>query len=87
LKAIIANAKIAEKGANDKVRPGSTVILSAAGAEEKYVIVGPDEADIFAGKVSYKSPLGEAVLGKKPGDKVVLKTPGGRMEYEIKEIM
>jgi transcription elongation factor GreA len=87
LKAIIANAKITEKGGNDKVRLGSTVILLCGGAKEKYVIVGPDEADIFAGKVSYRSPLGKAVLGKKPGDKVILKTPGGKIAYEIKEII
>jgi transcription elongation factor GreA len=87
LKSIIANAKIIEKGGNDRVRLGSSVILSCGGAKEKYVIVGPDEADIFAGKVSYRSPLGEAVLGKKPGDKVILKTPGGKIAYEIKEII
>ena len=69
------------------MRLGSTVILFCGGAKEKYVIVGPDEADIFAGKVSYRSPLGEAVLGKKPGDKVILKTPGGKIAYEIKEII
>ncbi len=86
LKTIIANAKIAEKGAGDKVRPGSTVVLSRAGTREKYVIVGPDEADVFAGKISYKSPLGESVFGKKPGDKAILKTPGGEIEYTIEEI-
>ncbi len=86
LKAIIANAKIADKGSNDKVRLGATAVLRCGDSTEEYVIVGPEEADVFTGKISYKSPLGEAVLGKKTGDKFILKTPEGKMEYEIKEI-
>jgi len=86
LKAIIANAKIANKGNNDRVRLGAAVVLRCGDSTEEYVIVGPEEADVFAGKISYKSPLGEAVFGKKSGDKFILKTPKGKMEYEIMEI-
>lgn len=86
LKAIIANAKIANKGNNDRVRLGATAILHCGDSTEEYIIVGPEEADVFAGKISYKSPLGEAVFGKKAGDKFILKTPEGKVEYEIKEI-
>jgi len=86
LKSIIAGACVVAKGSSDAVRIGSTVVLAAAGAKEEYMIVGPDEADVFCGKISYKSPLGQAVFGRRAGSRVVLETPGRRIEYEIVEI-
>lgn len=86
LKAIIANAKIADKRGNDKIQLGSTAVLFCNNLTEEYIIVGPEEADVFAGKISYKSPLGEAVFGKRAGCKIFLETPDGKIEYEIKEI-
>jgi transcription elongation factor GreA len=86
LKAIIASSRVVSKGACDIVRIGVTVSLACGGNIEEYQIVGPDEADVFCGKISYKSPLGEAVFGKPVGCKVVLATPGSRVEYEIVQI-
>lgn len=86
LKAIIANARVMDKGNCDKVQIGTTVVLAAGDTQEEYQIVGPDEADVFCGKISYKSPLGEAVYGKPVGSKVILATPGSRIEYEIVQI-
>ncbi len=86
LKVIIASARVVDKGACDKVRIGTTVVLAAGDSQEEYQIVGPDEADVFCGKISYKSPLGEAVYGRPVGSKVVLSTPGSRIEYEIIQI-
>jgi transcription elongation factor GreA len=83
LKSIIANACVAEKGTGDEVRVGSTVVLACGDSREKYQIVGHDEADVFSGKISCKSPLGEAVFGKKIGGKIILETPGGKIKYEI----
>ncbi len=48
-----------------------------------YQIVGEDEADIKVNKISYSSPIGRALIGKEIDDAVVVKTPGGIVEYEI----
>ena len=52
-------------------------------AEITYQIVGEDEADIKLSKISYSSPIGRALIGKELDDTVVVKTPGGLVEYEI----
>ncbi len=52
-------------------------------AEITYQIVGEDEADIKLNKISYSSPIGRALIGKYVDDTVVVKTPGGVVEYEI----
>jgi transcription elongation factor GreA len=69
----------------DKVMFGVTVELENIdnGDKKIYTIVGPDEADISAGKVSILSPLSRAIIGKKAGDEVVVQAPGGDIEYEI----
>lgn len=52
-------------------------------AEVTYRIVGEDEADIKAGRISVTSPIARALIGKEEGDIVVVKTPGGDVEYEV----
>jgi len=49
-------------------------------------LVGPEEADILQGKISFESPLGEAILRKKKGDVIEIEVPEGRKKYEIVEI-
>src|SRR3989344_2548172 len=70
----------------DIVQVGSTVVVESDGGEETYMIVGSEEADPVGGKISNESPTGKAFLGKKRGDSVEVKTPGGSTRYEIKEI-
>ncbi|HAZ60449.1 MAG TPA: transcription elongation factor GreA, partial [Gammaproteobacteria bacterium] len=48
-----------------------------------YQIVGEDEADIRAGRVSVTSPVARALIGKSAGDVVTVQAPGGAIEYEI----
>lgn len=48
-----------------------------------YQIVGEDEADIKLNKISFSSPIGRALIGKQLDDTVIVKTPGGEVEYEI----
>ncbi len=48
-----------------------------------YQIVGEDEADVKQGKISVTSPIARGLIGKEEGDKVVVTTPGGVVEYEI----
>jgi len=66
---------------------GSTVRFAEDGAdEETYRIVGPAEADPKAGRVSYESALGKALIGHRVGDEVAIKTPGGVYSVRVTAI-
>ena len=71
-----------------KVIFGVTVDLINCDTEEavSYKIVGEDEADVKQNKVSVTSPIVRALIGKEVGDVVVVKTPGGEVEYEIDDV-
>lgn len=73
----------------DRAVFASTVLLENVDTEEsvEYQLVGPDESDINSGRISVSSPLGRALLGKKPGDEIVLAAPGGKRCYELIEIL
>jgi transcription elongation factor GreA len=66
-----------------------TVMLENAdtGEEVEYQLVGPEESDIEQGRISVTSPLGKAIIGKKPGEEIVLNAPAGRRVYELVEIL
>ena len=51
--------------------------------EETYAVVGSLEADIDQGRISYESPLGQALMGKKVGDEVEVRVPAGVTRYEV----
>ncbi len=72
----------------EKVVFGATVELIDVneGTEVTYQIVGVDEADIEAGKVSITSPIARALIGKEEGDVGIVQAPGGEREYEIQSI-
>ena len=74
--------------ASDKVVFGATVLLREEESEEerRYQIVGEDEADIKEGKISLKSPIARALIGKSVDDVVDVQTPGGVKTYEIVEV-
>ena len=68
----------------DKVFFGATVdIEDEEGARSTYFIVGEDEIDGAHGKISYKSPIGRALLGKRLGDVITVRRPSGEVELEI----
>lgn len=71
-----------------KVIFGATVTLINLDTEEtvKYQVVGEDEADVKAGKISVGSPIARAIMGKEEGEEVVVNAPGGEIEYEIDEV-
>jgi len=85
LEAIIKNHVLIEtKARTGVVDMGSTVRFSEDGAdEEKYRIVGPAEADPKAGRVSYESALGKALIGHRIGEEVEIRTPSGRCRLRI----
>lgn len=71
-----------------KVIFGVTVTIINCDTEEaqRYRIVGEDEANVNAGMISVTSPIARALVGKEEGDVVVVKTPGGEVEYEIDKV-
>ena len=74
--------------ATGKVIFGTTVTIINCETDEEltYCIVGEDEADVGAGKISVTSPIARALVGKQEGDEVVVNTPGGEVEYEIDKV-
>ena len=88
LEGIIKNHVLIEtKAQNGVVGMGSTVRFAEDDAdEETYRIVGPAEADPKAGRVSYESAVGKALIGHRVGDAVEIKTPGGGYTVRITAI-
>lgn len=86
----LANADVIDpvRLPKDKASFGSQVVLENidTGEDVEYQLVGPDESDIDEGRISVSSPLGRAILGKKPGDELTLDAPGGKRSYELVEI-
>jgi len=89
LEHILANAELITKPKGDsKVQIGSTVLLkNEAGKEKKFQIVGTVEANPLEGKISDESPIGQALLGKKEGDQVEIKTPAETATYKVIDIL
>ena len=79
---------IAKIPIGEKVIFGVTVTLLDVENDEEttYKIVGEDEADLKAGKISVMSPIARALIGKSTGDAVTVSTPGGDREYEIDNV-
>lgn len=67
---------------------GTTVTLFNLETEESvtYQIVGEDEADVPAGKISVGSPISRALMGKNEGDEITVKAPAGDIDYEIEAV-
>lgn len=86
----LSNADIIDPDSLTKDRAvfGCKVVLenTDTGETVEYQLVGPDESDIDKGRISVSSPLGKAILGKKPGEPIVVQAPGGKRYYEMVEI-
>ncbi len=78
-----------DKILKDRAVFGCIVVLENIDTGEgiEYQLVGPDESDIENGLISVSSPLGRAIIGKKPGDEIVLNAPAGKRLYELTEIL
>ena len=84
----LANSEVVDISkipSGDKVIFGSLVSIINVETDEafEYRIVGDDEADVNQGKISYKSPIARALIGKEVGDIAVVQAPSGEIEYEI----
>ncbi|MBL8551062.1 MAG: transcription elongation factor GreA [Hyphomonadaceae bacterium] len=86
----IARAQVIDVSrlSGDQVKFGATVQLLDEDTNKKasYKLVGEDEADVSAGKISITSPLARALIGKEEGDVVEVAAPGGAKSYEILKI-
>jgi len=76
---------IEDQKSGEDIGVGSKVVLQEDGSGDhiEYVVVGPEEANPRGGKISNRSPVGRALLGKGAGDKVEVTTPGGSVRYRI----
>lgn len=88
LEHMLKHAEIVHHTKGDTVVAGSTVVVSKSGEKEKqtFLLVGSEEADMSAGKLSYQSPLGRMLMGKKKDDSFELETPKGTVTYKIVEV-
>ncbi|MDA1188257.1 MAG: transcription elongation factor GreA [Chloroflexi bacterium] len=89
LENILSDAVVAPKNGGPKgiVTIGSNVTVTADdGAKRKYVVVGSAEAAPLEGRISNESPVGQALMGKKVGDKFEVKTPSGTHLYTITRV-
>jgi transcription elongation factor GreA len=87
LESMVARAKLIDNVCSDVVTLGSIVHLETEnGRQYTYKLVGAFEANPSAGRISNESPVGKALLGHKPGDMVIVATPGGVKEYTITSI-
>ena len=88
LEMILSNAQIIEESPKDRVGLGNKVTVQEVGTDtvEEYILVGAAEANPRAGKISYKSPLGRALMDRQVGDQVVVEAPDGDITFEIKAI-
>lgn len=84
IEAILRSAVIIDPSSGDgSVQLGSTVVVADEYGETTYSLVGPAEADPGNGRLSNQSPVGRALVGRRPGDVVEAQTPGGPRELRI----
>jgi transcription elongation factor GreA len=85
---LLKTAVIVKKHTSSQVEVGVSVKVKKGGDKEEiiYHIVGAQESDMASNKISYKSPLGQALMGKKKGEEFNLKTPKGLVKYTLIDI-
>ncbi len=88
LEAILKTAEIVSSKKGGTITIGSTVVVCKKGTRTKqtFIIVGSEEVDMGTGKISNKSPLGSALIGKEKGDEALFKTPSGDVQYMIADV-
>ncbi len=88
LEQVIKEAKIVSNAKSDVVGLGNEVCIQKEGEKGSicYTIVGSEEANIHEKKLSYLSPLGEALMGKEKGDEIEFETPNGKQKYKLLKI-
>jgi len=86
IESMLKNAVIVgDKHSTDVVSIGTKVGIAKDGSKDQkeFTIVGAEESDVSQGKLSVRSPLGEALVGKKKGEKFTFNAPSGAVTYKI----
>ena len=84
---LIDNAEVISTSTKTgEVQVGSRIVVSNKGKKKEYTIVGAQEANPVEGRISNESPLGNAFLGAKKGQKITVVLPAGPQEYKIEEL-
>jgi transcription elongation factor GreA len=85
IEGVLKYSTVVEKHAGNLVDIGATTVVEKLSDKTKrtFTLVGAEEADMAAGKLSHKSPLGMALMGAKVGETVSFETPSGKSEYKI----
>ncbi len=83
LEDVIKNAVVSKGKSRGVIEVGCKIKVDVDGGQEEYHLVGAPEADPKVKKISYESPLGKALMGKKVGDKVEMQAPDGSIVYTI----
>ena len=88
LEKMLENYEIIDETSKDKVGLGCTVCIKYIDDDEtdEYMIVGSQEADPFASKISNESPIAQALMNHKAGEVVTVESPNGSYQVEITEI-
>jgi transcription elongation factor GreA len=88
IESILKNTTVVEDRHGDHAVIGSTVVVEKLDGSKKMtlMIVGSAESDLASGKISNRSPIGSAVLGKKKGEHFSFNSPSGKMEYKVIEV-
>ncbi len=83
LKDRLKTSKVVKNHSKTKIGIGNMVTVLSNDIEKTYSIVGEDNANPLEGKISYKSPIGSALMDKKAGDEIELTTPRGITKYKV----
>lgn len=89
LEGVLKTAKIAKIAKSEGIGMGSVVTVenqTGEGHKHTYTVVGAEEANMLEGKISYHSPLGGALMGKKKGEQFAFSTPKGTQKYKILKV-
>lgn len=88
LETLLKSASIVSSHGTDKVSVGTTVTLKREndGSKKIFTIVGSEESDATTGKISVRSPLGAAAMGRKKGESFTFDSPSGAMTYKVLDI-
>jgi len=85
---ILQSSQVASTNSGDTISIGSKVVVQKEGTKEEktYQIVGSEEADMVQGKISNRSPFGDALFGKRKGESISFSTPSGVVNYKIMSV-
>ena len=87
LEALLRTAVVVTGGASDgTVAVGSSVVVETDGEQNTWQIVGANEADPGRGNISYASPVGQALMGRRAGDEVTAQLPRGELQLRLVEV-